>query len=182
MKSYYRVILGAKIIPIAIILVLMLFSPSYSFGQRDSVFIHLNIASNSLFLIDKTPYECGDMDGGYAWKCQEALKERLNWEFRENFYEVEKSLWSVTNNLKNMNCPLAKQKVDDASKNVFLAKEKFKLVVTHIDALHENPHWVWWQRDPHERGISMNFFEGLTLLELLKKDLNYAFDELNKCD
>ncbi len=180
MKSYYRVILGTKIISFASLLAFMLFAPLYSFGQKDSAFLNLNNAANSLSLIDKDPYECEDMDGDYVWKCRESLKERINWD-EEYFSQVKKSILYAMNDLKNTDCTLAKKKVEDASKNISLAREKFQLVVSHINILKENQNCVWWERHPHERAISINFFEGLALLELLTTDLRDAVYEVNRC-
>lgn len=181
MKNYYLVIQGIKILPISILLVFMLFAPSNSYGQRDSVFINLNIASNSLFLIDKDRYECHEYDGRYLTECLESLKERINSD-KDDFSELEKSILHAKNNLKNMDCPLAKQKVDDASKNVSLAKEKFQLVLINIISLEENVYLLWYEREPYLVRIRENYSAGMWLLDSIKKDLNYAWNELNKCD
>jgi len=187
MKNYYLVIQGIKILPISILLVIMLFAPSYSYGQRDSVALHLKSALNSLSSTPiysyYRPYDCdkyGGIGGRYRRICDDNVKVRINWS-EDGFVEMKESILSAINSLRIMDCPDTIKKVEDALINLSSCRFKFQSVLGYYETLEEDPYWVWNERYKTENAIKKNYSEGMELLFLMRDDLRAALDLINEC-
>lgn len=186
MKSYYRVIQGNKLTPIVILLALMLFAPSYSFGQKNEVFEELSDAFDygedanefvisTLDLIKKCSQQ-STIDG-FHYYARRAKNEIENAKYQSSYAESDAS--DAEDEADDISCDDAEEEADDAEGNFNIASSRFEDAYNYLRRVEyaDNRNDIEYNL----RNAKSSVEDGMNYLRYAMTDLNNAVDALNDC-
>ncbi len=186
MKNYYLVIQGIKILSISILLVIMLFAPSYSYGQKNEVYEELSDAFDygkkadeyvvsSLELIKKC-YQQSSIDDVHYY-ARRAKNEIDNARYQAGYAESDAS--DAEDEADDISCDDAEDEADDAEGNFNIASSRFEDAYNYLRRVEyaDNRYDVEYNL----RNAKSSVEDGMNYLRFAMNDLNDAIDALNDC-
>lgn len=186
MKSYYRAILGTNITSIAILLAIMLFAPSFSYGQKNEVFEELSDAFDygkkadeyvvsTLDLIKKCYQQSTVEDIHYY--ARRAKNEIDNAKYQTGYAESDAS--DAEDEADDISCDDAEDEADDAEGNFNIAASRFEDAYNYLRRVEyaDNKYDIEYNL----RNAKSSIEDGMNYLRFAMNDLNDAVEALNEC-
>jgi len=186
MKSYYRAILGTNITSIAILLAIMLFAPSFSYGQKNEVFEELSDAFDygkkadeyvvsTLELIKKCYQQSTVEDIHYY--ARRAKNEIDNAKYQTGYAESDAS--DAEDEADDISCDDAEDEADDAEGNFNIAASRFEDAYNYLRRVEyaDNKYDIEYNL----RNAKSSVEDGMNYLRFAMNDLNDAVEALNEC-